>query len=460
MATVRWTGAAQDVRQVQTVTAANTWATGDTGTLTINNKSITVTIGSAVTTTDVAAALAAAVNAATYDTGLVGDETKNFGGREIPEFTEIMAESSGAVVTLRGRVPGVPFTLTVSENTAGTGTLSTAVTTAATGKNFLSNAANYSGGAVPSDNDTLVFAKGSVSALYALDHFRTNNIDLNVTITGDWTGQLGLPPVNANGYAEYRQRYFYYRGVLKSLEVTPGKSRQRGGGNLYIDLQDQTNVSVTITGARGQDSVTPSIFLAGADASTFSNTVVVTTGAVSIEPDDAATGSTKFFAAAAITIGVSNGSAADPVVWIGRNARLHKAASGLSQQSGVTYSYAATKSGSDECDCTIYGGTFSLEPNAAASDTADFAVHSNGTLLFGGALGSCGTIELFGGKLDCSLNTSPVTADKIVAYRGSTIYDPSGFVAAAVHFPGCRLSDVNATLGADRLLDITNPAVP
>lgn len=115
MATVRWTGAAQDVRQVSTITVSGTWATGDTATLTINNKSLTVTVGSSTSTTNIADILARAVNAANATENLLGNESRNFGGRELPEFTEVVATSSGAVLTLSSATPGVPFTITRSE---------------------------------------------------------------------------------------------------------------------------------------------------------------------------------------------------------------------------------------------------------------------------------------------------------------------------------------------------------
>lgn len=458
-ATVRWTGAAQDVRQVTTIAVSGTWASGDTATITCNNKSVTVTVGTSTTTSNVADILARAIDAANATEDLLGDESRNFGGEEIPEFAEIDASSNGATLTLTSETPGVPFTVTRSEATAGDGALG-AVTeaTAATGKNWLSNAANYSGGAVPVDNDTLIFESGSADVFYALDHFRTNNIDLNVTITNGWSGQMGLPPVNANGYAEYRNRYLQFRGGGKELRIEPGT----GGtdvGRLWIDLQDQTSVQIRITGNRGQATTEPRIFLAGADAATFTNSLFVLRGAVSVEPDDAPTGSTKYATFAVIEVGVPNGSPADAVVWIGRNARMWKTAAYL-QNSGTCYCESYTKSGADTCEATIAGGAFYASPGVDG-DFASMQVYAGATLYPTAPL-AIDEVELFGGTIDCrqSNGSGSGTLTAVRAYAGSAIHDPSGHWVSTIEAIGCTPADLTLSLPPNRQIDISATATP
>ena len=149
MATRRWLGLAAPTTQIETITVANTWATNDTGTVTVNGQDLILTIGAVATTTGIATALAAAINAANRTDSLVGTESRNRGGQEIPEFTDFTAEASGSTVVLTGNYPGKPFTVSVSESTAGTGTLATTTTVAATGPNHFDNADNWSGATLP-----------------------------------------------------------------------------------------------------------------------------------------------------------------------------------------------------------------------------------------------------------------------------------------------------------------------
>ena len=129
MATILWKGGALPVAQVNTVTIAGTWATSDTVTLTINGKDLIVTVAGS-STDDIAAQVAAAVNAGSATSNLQSTESRNFGGQEIPEFRDVVATSSGSVVSLTSRVKGTPFTQTSSDT--ATGTSVTAVATAAT----------------------------------------------------------------------------------------------------------------------------------------------------------------------------------------------------------------------------------------------------------------------------------------------------------------------------------------
>lgn len=455
-ANVRWTGNAQDVAQVSTIQSTGTWATGDTATVICNKKSVTVTLGTAVTNDDVAEALAAAINAGDATSGLVGDETRNAGGQSIDEFTEIVASASGDVLTLRSALPGVPFTVTRTEATAGSGALG-AVTpvTAATGKHWLSNADNYEGGALPADNDVLYIDAGGVSILYGLDYFRTNTIDLHVIVTTDFTGSIGRPLLTATGYQDYRTpRYFQFQGDNKDLEFLPGTTGVTPQGTVFIDLQDQEGVDVIVKTTRGSGTA-PSIFVAGADATTFSNRLTLTAGAVSIEPDDAATASNKFAAFSDVVVGVPLGDPTAATLVIGRNARLHKALS-IDQHSGVVTTHAATENGADQAATTIFGGTFNT---LSGGDNFTFTVHAGGSLVLQGAA-TFDVIYLRGGTLDLRQATSQQTLPSIKAVSGSAIYDPNARGVAGFNAVGCTLSQLTLQLPTNRAYDLSADATP
>ena len=153
MATVRWTGNANAVAQISTITITGTWATSDTVTLTMNGKDITLTLGTDVTTSNVATALQEMLSGTTQ-TG-TGDHTFSVtDAQAIPEFREFTATVATNVVTLTGDTAGKPFTITSSESAASTtADAATATSTAATGPNHFDNADNWSTGSVPVDAD-------------------------------------------------------------------------------------------------------------------------------------------------------------------------------------------------------------------------------------------------------------------------------------------------------------------
>ena len=234
MATITFRGdAAPPTKQVSTITVGGTWLTGETASITMNGRSVTVTLGATVTVAHVCDALRAAFNG----DAIVGDETRNTTGNLIPEFNEITATDTNTTVVLTHDTNGVPFTATVSE-TSTSGTVSIATTTAAVGPSILA-AGNLSGGALPSASDILVFEDNSVDLLYGLD--AATNLLAELHIKASSTGLIGLSRFNANSYAEYRTREF----TVESTLVTIGAGEGDGSGRLLLNLgNDQTAVVV------------------------------------------------------------------------------------------------------------------------------------------------------------------------------------------------------------------------
>lgn len=447
MATKYWRGGAAAVAQVTTLTFAGTWATADTYSFKIGGKQLLLTVGSAVTPTDVATQFYNAFNSSDVSTGLGAGYSASSGGQNIPEFQGIVATNpSAGVVTLTGLATGVPFTYASLATTAGTGDVTPADTVAATGPNHLNNAQNYLGGALPVDNDVLVFDSGAVSALYALDYFRTGNIDLDVKIYGTWTGQLGLPPVNTVGYPEYRGRYFKWRGQSKTLEVLAASDGSTSQSPLWIDAEDQTGASILITGGRGV-SQAPSIFITGG-ASTPLAAFVVEAGSVSVEPPDASV--TTRFRAAGSQIGKAGGGQNDCFLILNENATTYKG-SQLIQYSGTIDNFSQLNDGVDATTLTIAGGVF----NQRALTSINGAPAINLVSVWIGAtfnlIGAAditllnleGTLDLRGGS-----NRLLTSITEIIAHRSSAIFDPAGRAvgkaSATVQFDGCGPQDLQA----------------
>ena len=251
MANNRWLGRAQAIAQVDTVTVANTWATNDTITLTINTKSLVVTIGEVSPTT---ATVALAIQEAWEDedfTDALNSKTPADGGQDIVEHAEITATVSGSVVTLTHDTPGNPFVMTVTEVTGGDGTATEATATAATGPNFYDNVDNWSLGAIPvvaadETGDDVFFDDSSVSVLHGLDQSHASNHVPSVTVSRNYTGQIGLPKQNLGGYVEYRGDYLQ----LSATTITTGRGDGSGSSQLKLDTGvQQTAITVESTGS-------------------------------------------------------------------------------------------------------------------------------------------------------------------------------------------------------------------
>ncbi len=180
--------------------------------MTINGKDVIVTVGATGTSTaNVAIAIKEAWESYTrLDGTSTTDSTSNAGGQEFGEFAEASASVAGSVVTIVANKAGRPFTLTVTEATAGTGTATGAVATTATGKNFWNDTDNWDGGAVPVNDDIVVFRDSNVSCKYGLPNA---SLEVTLQVWMSFTGEIGLPRINdengdpAKQYYEYRQRY-------------------------------------------------------------------------------------------------------------------------------------------------------------------------------------------------------------------------------------------------------------
>jgi hypothetical protein len=233
MSTVIWTGGAAPITQRDMITISGTWVAGETVNVAIGGNGLTLTVGASTATASVAEALAAAINATSHDSGLIGSETRTVGGQQIPAMREVTAASSGSVVTVTANGAGVPFTLTVTPSTSSGGAAAT-TSAVATGPNFFDNALNFADGVVPASGDTLVFQHSNVDCLYNLDASNTTNISLIVDAT--YIGRIGLKRYNDGGYQEYRQRHLALRFASAERSIVIGQGNGSGSSRLNIDV--------------------------------------------------------------------------------------------------------------------------------------------------------------------------------------------------------------------------------
>jgi hypothetical protein len=353
MGTKRWSGAAVAVKEVYTLTFSDTWADGDTVTLTLNGQSLTLTVDTADKDV-IAQELAAAFNASSATHGVIGSETRNMGGQEIPEFVEASASSSGSVVTFTVTQAGVPVMAYASEevDTAGDGDATLAEVTAATGPNFFDNANNWVGGVVPADGDTIRFDYGAVSCLYGLADMTDNSKQCDIEVTTDYAGQIGLPITNPKGYLEYRTRYlaFDYTAGTVSVSFVSGNSSQGGPGRCWLNL-DGATVDLDIIDAGKVNATSPTVNISGGDL-----TVEIAKGCVSIEPDDGPASTPAEIAAGYNIVGAP--AVTETNLEIGSRCTFNTTQVYVRQYGGVVrYNTCTDLGGGADCRHTAYGGT-------------------------------------------------------------------------------------------------------
>lgn len=257
MATVIWTGASQNTAQEITILIT---ATAVGGTVAVSANSV----------------VAATV---TY-TGVTGDTVSTFAsGLQAllassdapPEFQEVTWTVDTATITGVANTPGVPFTFTKADAGGATSTLTNTV--ANVSSNDVNNAKNWirSGAtSIPQNMDDVVLRDSNVSLLWNLSALAAVQF-ATFTRWNSYTGQIGLPDINPNGYFEYRATYFqfissaaqfpfylgYGDGNGPSLErYNVGTQRTnvvaQGGGNGHFDfLGTNANNTILVEGCTG-----------------------------------------------------------------------------------------------------------------------------------------------------------------------------------------------------------------
>lgn len=157
-----------------------------------------------------------------------------------PEFGEVIASANGAVLSVAARNPGDDFVMTAdsveSDGTtaADAQTITAGTTTASKGPKHWDDANNWSGTTLPVDSDDILLENYSGDILYGLD--QTSIDATSLTIRDTFSGRIGLPPQNENGYAEYRQQYLKIKPTTLTVEANSSR--------IMIDTLDVQNTIV------------------------------------------------------------------------------------------------------------------------------------------------------------------------------------------------------------------------
>jgi hypothetical protein len=227
-------------KQQYALTMTGTFVAGETITITMNSKTLVVTIGTLVTLTQVATTVKEAWQSSTF-TDTTASCLPQGGGTSVGEMSTMTATSSAGVVTILGDTAGVPHTISSASDTSasGTATLTTIVT--ASGPKFADNVLNWLDGSLPVDGDDIII-NGPFQVLYGFAAF-SGVQPASITI-GDRCGattQIGLPFVNAAGYNEYRTPEWSIGPVLLNVRGAAGLVKINAG-------TDPMNVNVYSSG--------------------------------------------------------------------------------------------------------------------------------------------------------------------------------------------------------------------
>lgn len=241
MATKQFTGRAASVAQVTKVIFSSIVAT-NTYSVTINGK----TVSAVATGTSLAALLDLLIGAWNVSAE--------------PEHRAFVAAyhyDPSAVLDglkLTATKAGVPWTVTAA---ATTGSATPTDEVSASGPNFWNVAANWSGATLPSAGDTLELIDCTVSILYGLTD-TTNYAALKVYAS--YTGQLGLPAWNVDGYAEYRTRYLTLGDGTVPIAVTIGEGVGNHAPSLRLNMNDASTTLNVLDGQSNSSSYPIEVF--------------------------------------------------------------------------------------------------------------------------------------------------------------------------------------------------------
>jgi hypothetical protein len=444
MATRRWHGTSANVKQITTITVANTWTAGDTATVTIDTVAFVITIGTLVTTAQVATTIYQALSGTTFTdtTASCTIAVADGGASLIPQFSEFTATNATAsVCTLTGgtvsspsALAGKPFTVSVTESTASTGTATGATATTPTSQFHFDQADNWSGNTVPTDNDTVVFDDGSVDLRYLLT---ASAQFLVLTKTKGYSGNVGLAETNtdnsAKPYHEYRTPT-YLTTDDNSVTTTahletgtgPGSGRFKwdaGAGQVLLTIYGQ--------GRRAETGV-PCTLWKGSHASNVVNNLAGDLGIAFFAGETAVV--------ATLRTGDGPSSAASTIC-----------------SSGVTLTTVLCNGGKLFTDSAMTTATQNAGEWSHTSGTVTTANVLGGKCYpLGGATWTTLTVGS-GGEFNTTKGTTTFTITNTVQlYAGAKFIDPAGRAGNVVFkLNNCRLEDVTIQLAANKTFTLS-----
>lgn len=403
MANIYWAG--KQTRRAQAGTLTVTTAdTGGTITVTVGGTKSVIITPTTTNTTTTATELLAALQASAEG-----------------EFAEITWTSSTNVITFVGPDDGAPITIAKADGGSNATTLAATGIASPKSPHDFNDAANYAGGVLPDDTDTLIFEDSDVDCLYNLSALTAKTI--STIRRNTFTGRVGLPDTNAaGGYVEYRARRLETAGLSHVLQQADGDD----AGQIRLKFTSASASTVTVTGNRAGAIGDEPIDLTGL-AST--STVNVSGAGVTISPK---TSDSSVIAGAirgnnaTITIGPTVTLTSSTISITGGRALIQSTYPTLTMDRGAA-----------------------VEVSRAAVGTT--TTNDSGTLLWK-STGTFGTLVLGStGVIDLSQAPASITPTAITMNEGSQLNDPAGRLAKtySITLNRCGVQDVTLDLGTN-----------
>lgn len=405
MAYREWSGNAQAVTEVFTITLGGTIAVNDLFNVICSTKTFSYRAGSVTLATERAAFIAA------------------FNSKDstvYPELSEYIATAGTAAgdIVLTNRQAGRPGVITVSK-TSVSGTWTIATTTAATGPNFWNNAGNWVQGSVPVTGDDVYIVNTSVPILYGMNQ---SGVTLATFRTaGTARNQIGLPKYNSAGYQEYRLTDLQIGATLAEIgagSVGSGSSLIRlDFGSIQTDLRIQSTASASNDG-------TPALLWKGTNAL---NVVTVNGGSVGIGfyPGDTSTVKT-------LSMNYKS-NPADTTLEIGDAVTMTGTGFTLKQSGGIIRSRSGFQ------DITKTGGDLYMSIGGAVSIT-----NWKGLVRFESPGATIGTLTNAGEFRRVSQVAAATITNQVVLFKDSIFVDQNGSLtlSGGYKFSGCEQKDM------------------
>lgn len=253
--TAYWAPNQATVAQVETYTFSAPNATGNTYNATINGKTVTYSSVGGDTAASVAAAMTALLAASSV--AELGENT--FANPS----SAVMTAIAGTAGTPFANVPGTTAGLVMSTGNGLANGIATVHTQANQSPSDVNDAQNWlrvtapAPGVrqLPQNGDDVVVANTSTPMLWNLDQLKAVQFN-TYTRWQTFTGTIGLPENNPNGYVEWRATYFWFVGPQGSvpaggLQMVLGQgSTGSGPSRERYNLQSQ-QFTLTVLAAGG-----------------------------------------------------------------------------------------------------------------------------------------------------------------------------------------------------------------
>jgi len=373
---------------------AGTWLATETATITINGKTLTLTAGTVVTVTQMAADMVDMVNGAAANQ----DEGRSALGSAIGEFAPLTATSDAGVVLITGADDGRPIgTVTVGHTSAGgTFAASTPETvTSGTGPNYADDIDNWSGDTVPIAGDTIVFDHHAAAG--PKYNMAMGIAPASIQVTDGFRYGIGLSQVNKDAAAHpFDEHLPTYMTFTSCADV---RVNAVNAASIRLDFGAAASAITVESTGRSSETGVPALLL---KANHGSNSLNVVNGDVGVCVEAGSVGELGT---------LSIGGQGAPSVKTGPGVVLAAAtvnSGSLVARSAIT-------------NLVVNGGT--VEQIGAAIGTTTLTI--NGGAFFPRSSGTHAAVYQSAGIIDCTRDGQTRTVTNYYMYGGA-LKDPNG----------------------------------